>query len=239
MNFEEFKNVFIEESKYLNLEISEEQLKLFFDYMKGIIEWNDKINVTAITDEKMFIVKHFVDSLAINKFAVSSNSIIDIGTGGGFPGIPLKIMNKDSKITLIDSVNKKLNVIRDITKDMDLPSLEIIHSRAEDLAVKTEYREMYDMATTRAVSNLTTILEYMLPFVKVGGIAVCMKGPNFKEELEEAKVAIDVLGGKFEKIESLNVGEELERNIIIIKKVKNTPKKFPRGQGKPLKEPIR
>lgn len=239
MNFEEFKNVFIEESKYLNLEISEEQLKLFFDYMKGIIEWNDKINVTAITDEKMFIVKHFVDSLAINKFAVSSKSIIDIGTGGGFPGIPLKIMNKESKITLIDSVNKKLNVIRDITKDMELGSLEIIHSRAEDLAAKTEYREMYDMATTRAVSNLTTILEYMLPFVKVGGIAVCMKGPNFKEELEEAKVAIDVLGGKFEKIESLNVGEELERNIIIIKKVKNTPKKFPRGQGKPLKEPIR
>ena len=239
MNFEEFKNVFIEESKYLNLEISEKKLKLFFDYMKGIIEWNDKINVTAITDEKMFIVKHFVDSLAINKFAVSSNSIIDIGTGGGFPGIPLKIMNKDSKITLIDSVNKKLNVIRDITKDMDLGSLEIIHSRAEDLASKTEYREMYDMATTRAVSNFTTILEYMLPFVKVGGIAVCMKGPNFKEELEEAKVAIDVLGGKFEKIESLNVGEELERNIIIIKKVKNTPKKFPRGQGKPLKEPIR
>ena len=239
MNFEEFKRIFIEESKYLNLEISDEKLKLFFDYMKGIIEWNDKINVTAITDEKMFIVKHFVDSLAINKFAVSSNSIIDIGTGGGFPGIPLKIMNKDSKITLIDSVNKKLNVIRDITKDMDLGSLEIIHSRAEDLASKTEYREMYDMATTRAVSNFTTILEYMLPFVKVGGIAVCMKGPNFKEELEEAKVAIDVLGGKFEKIESLNVGEELERNIIIIKKVKNTPKKFPRGQGKPLKEPIR
>lgn len=239
MNFEEFKRIFIEESKYLNLEISDEKLKLFFDYMKGIIEWNDKINVTAITDEKMFIVKHFIDSLAINKFAVLSNSIIDIGTGGGFPGIPLKIMNKDSKITLIDSVNKKLNVIRDITKDMDLGSLEIIHSRAEDLAAKTEYREMYDMATTRAVSNFTTILEYMLPFVKVGGVAVCMKGPNFKEELEEAKVAIDVLGGKFEKIESLNVGEELERNIIIIKKVKNTPKKFPRGQGKPLKEPIR
>lgn len=239
MNFEEFKKVFLDESKYLNLEISEVQLKLFFDYMKGIIEWNDKINVTAITDKKMFIVKHFIDSLAINKFAATVDSIIDIGTGGGFPGIPLKIMNRESKITLIDSVNKKLNVIRDITEEMDLGSLEIIHSRAEDLASKEEYREKYDMATTRAVSNFTTILEYMLPFVKIGGIAVCMKGPNFKEELEEAKVAIEVLGGKFEKIESLNVGEELERNIIIIKKVKNTPKKFPRGQGKPLKEPIR
>lgn len=239
MELKEFEKIFIEESKDLNIEINDEQIKLFYDYMNGIIEWNDKINVTAITDEKMFIVKHFVDSLAINKFAACGKSIIDIGTGGGFPGIPLKIMNKDKKVTLIDSVNKKLNVIRDITKDMDLGELEIIHSRAEDLASKSEYRESYDIATTRAVSNFSTILEYMLPFIKVGGIAVCMKGPNYNEELNEAKVAIEVLGGKFEKIESLNVGNELERNIIIIKKIKNTPQKFPRGQGKPLKEPIR
>jgi 16S rRNA (guanine527-N7)-methyltransferase len=239
MELKEFKEIFINASKDLNLNINDERLKLFYDYMNGIIEWNDKINVTAITDEKMFIVKHFVDSLAINGFVNNAKSIIDIGTGGGFPGIPLKIMNKDKKVTLIDSVNKKLNVIRDITKDMDLGELEVIHSRAEDLASKPEYRESYDIATTRAVSNFSTILEYMLPFIKVGGYAVCMKGPNYTEELEEAKVAIEVLGGKFEKIESLNVGNELERNIIIIKKIKNTPKKFPRGQGKPLKEPIR
>lgn len=239
MELKEFKEIFINESKDLNLEINDKQLELFYQYMNGIIDWNDKINVTAITDEKMFIVKHFVDSLAINKFVAQAKSIIDIGTGGGFPGIPLKIMNYDKKVTLIDSVNKKLNVIRDITKDMDLGELEILHSRAEDLASKQEYRETYDIATTRAVSNFSTILEYMLPFIKVGGYAICMKGPNYTEEFEEAKVAIEVLGGKFDSIERLNVGNELERNIIIIKKVKNTPKKFPRGQGKPLKEPIR
>lgn len=239
MELKEFKEIFINESKDLNLEINDKQLELFYQYMNGIIDWNDKINVTAITDEKMFIVKHFVDSLAINKFVAQAKSIIDIGTGGGFPGIPLKIMNYDKKVTLIDSVNKKLNVIRDITKDMDLGELKILHSRAEDLASKQEYRETYDIATTRAVSNFSTILEYMLPFIKVGGYAICMKGPNYTEEFEEAKVAIEVLGGKFDSIERLNVGNELERNIIIIKKVKNTPKKFPRGQGKPLKEPIR
>lgn len=239
MELKEFKEIFINESKDLNLEINDKQLELFYKYMNGIIDWNDKINVTAITDEKMFIVKHFVDSLAINKFVAQAKSIIDIGTGGGFPGIPLKIMNYDKKVTLIDSVNKKLNVIRDITKDMDLGELEILHSRAEDLASKQEYREVYDIATTRAVSNFSTILEYMLPFIKVGGYAICMKGPKYTEEFEEAKVAIEVLGGKFDSIERLNVGNELERNIIIIKKVKNTPKKFPRGQGKPLKEPIR
>ena len=239
MELKEFKEIFINESKDLNLEINDKQLELFYQYMNGIIDWNDKINVTAITDEKMFIVKHFVDSLAINKFVAQAKSIIDIGTGGGFPGIPLKIMNYDKKVTLIDSVNKKLNVIRDITKDMDLGEIEILHSRAEDLASKQEYRETYDIATTRAVSNFSTILEYMLPFIKVGGYAICMKGPNYTEEFEEAKVAIEVLGGKFDSIERLNVGNELERNIIVIKKVKNTPKKFPRGQGKPLKEPIR
>lgn len=239
MELKEFKEIFINESKDLKLEINDKQLELFYQYMNGIIDWNDKINVTAITDEKMFIVKHFVDSLAINKFVAQAKSIIDIGTGGGFPGIPLKIMNYDKKVTLIDSVNKKLNVIRDITKDMELGELEILHSRAEDLASEQEYREAYDIATTRAVSNFSTILEYMLPFIKVGGYAICMKGPNYTEEFEEAKVAIEVLGGKFDSIERLNVGNELERNIIIIKKVKNTPKKFPRGQGKPLKEPIR
>ena len=148
-------------------------------------------------------------------------------------------MNKDKKFTLIDSINKKLNVIRDLSEKIGLKNLEIIHTRAEELAFKKEYREIYDVATTRAVSNLSTILEYMLPFIKVGGLAICMKGPNYKEELEEAKKAIEVLGGKFEKIESFNLDGEIERTILIIKKIKNTPNKFPRGQGKPLKEPIR
>ncbi len=221
------------------IELTENQIEQFYNYMNGILKWNKSINVTSITDEKMFIVKHFADSLTINRFVEDKKNLIDIGTGAGFPGIPLKIVNKDLKVTLIDSVNKKLNIIRDITADFNLENLEIIHTRAEDLANDIEYREKYDIATTRAVSNLTTIAEYMLPFVKINGYAICMKGPNIRQELEDSKVAIEVLGGKLEKIESLNVGNELERNIILIKKVKSTPKKFPRGKGKPLKEPIR
>lgn len=221
------------------IELTENQIEQFYNYMNGILKWNKSINVTSITDEKMFIVKHFADSLTINRFVEDKKNLIDIGTGAGFPGIPLKIVNKNLKVTLIDSVNKKLNIIRDITADFNLENLEIIHTRAEDLANDIEYREKYDIATTRAVSNLTTIAEYMLPFVKINGYAICMKGPNIRQELEDSKVAIEVLGGKLEKIESLNVGNELERNIILIKKVKSTPKKFPRGKGKPLKEPIR
>ena len=239
MNIEEFKKIFLEEAKKNNINVNNEELENFYKYMKGIIEWNDKINVTAITEEKLFVVKHFIDSLLINHYLQGKAKIIDVGTGGGFPGIPLKILNKEKKFTLIDSVNKKLNVIRDLSGKIGLENLEVIHTRAEDLAEKKEYREMYDVATTRAVSNLSTILEYMLPFVKVGGIAVCMKGPNYKEELEDAKKAIEVLGGKFEHIETFHLEGEMERNILVIKKVKNTPAKFPRGQGKPLKEPIR
>lgn len=236
MEREEFKKIFLEN---INIDLTEKQIDDFYKYMQGILEWNTKINLTAITEEKMFIVKHFVDSLTINKYIKDFKNLIDIGTGAGFPGIPLKIVNKDMKITVIDSINKKLNVIRDLADKIKFDDLEIIHARAEELAQNKQYRETYDVATTRAVSNLSTIVEYMLPFVKVGGFAICMKGPNFKEELDDAKKAIEVLGGKIEKIDSLNVGNDLERNIIIIKKVKNTPNKYPRGQSKPLREPIR
>lgn len=239
MSKEEFRKIFLEEINKNKLDATDKQVEQFYNYMIGIIDWNTKINVTAITEEKMFIVKHFIDSLTINKYVNISNSLIDIGTGAGFPGIPLKIMNKNMNVTLIDSVNKKLNVIRDLSSKLELKNLEIIHTRAEDLAQNKQYREKYDIATTRAVSNMSTILEYMLPFVKINGLAICMKGPNFKDELKEAEKAIDILGGKIESIESLNVGEELERNIIVIRKVKNTPNKYPRGQSKPLKEPVR
>ena len=206
--------------------------------MPWILEWNDKINVTAIIDEREFIRKHFIDSLTVCSNIADGESVIDVGTGAGFPGVPIKIVKENSKVTLIDSVNKKLNVIRNISEEINLQNLEIIHTRAEDLANKEEYREKFDVVTTRAVSNFSTIVEYMLPFIKVGGKAICMKGPNFKEELETSKKAIDVLGGEISSIRTEIISEDFERNIIIIKKVKNTPKKFPRGQGKPLREPI-
>ncbi len=239
MEKEEFKKIFIEEAKKNNLKIGNEKISLFYEYMVNILDWNNKINLTAITDEKMFIVKHFMDSLTVEACIKDANKVIDIGTGAGFPGIPLAIINENTEFTLIDCINKKLNVIRDINSKIGLKNVEIIHSRAEDLANKIEYREKYDIATTRAVSNLSTIIEYMLPYVKMNGYAICMKGPNYKDELEKAEKAIEILGGELEEVKRINVGNELERNLVIIRKVKHTPQKYPRGQGKPLKEPIK
>lgn len=239
MELKEFENIFKKECEKNNIELQKYEISKFYKYMLGIIEWNEKINVTAITDEKEFLEKHFIDSLTINKYLNKGKKLIDIGTGAGFPGIPLKIANPDLEVTLIDSVNKKLNVIREVSEEVELDKLEIVHTRAEDLANKLEYREQFDFATTRAVSNLSTIAEYMLPFVKIGGKAICMKGPNYEEELEQAKKAIHILGGKVEKVESLRLGEDNERNIVIISKISKTAAKYPRGQGKPLKEPIR
>ncbi len=239
MNFEEFKNEIKLQALNNNIYLNEENIEKFYNYMKEIIEWNDKINVTAIVDEKEFIVKHFIDSLTAARKIEDCKSIIDIGTGAGFPGIPLKLNYPNKKITLIDSVNKKLNVIKNITDKYNLNELEIIHTRAEDLAINKEYREKYDIAITRAVSNFSTIMEYMLPFVKIGGKAICMKGPNFQDELEESKKAIKILGGKIEKIETVFINNEIERNLIIVNKINSTPKQYPRGKGKPQKEPIK
>ena len=238
MELKEFEEIFEKELFNNNILLKTKDYEKFYGYMKSVINWNEKINVTAITDEKEFLVKHLIDSLTINSFVEHGKNIIDIGTGAGFPGVPLKIANPNLKVTLIDSVNKKLNVIRDITEKMCLNDLEIIHTRAEDLAMHKTYRESFDYATTRAVSRLNTIVEYMLPFIKIGGKSICMKGPNISKELEEAQKAIEVLGGKIEKVEKIFIDNEYERNIVIILKEKNTPKQFPRGKGKPAKEPI-
>ena len=237
MELEEFKLFFDKQlsENNINIKINEEE---FYKYMKNILEWNEKINVTNIKDEKEFVIKHFIDSLSILKYIKNSSRVLDIGTGGGFPGIPIKIANKSIKSTLIDSVNKKIMVVNDGIEKLELKDIEAIHSRAEDLAKKEDYREKFDYVVTRAVSNLSTISEYMLPFLKIGGKAICMKGPNFEEELENAKKAINVLGGTIEKIENINVSNEYERNIIIINKIKATPKQYPREKGKPLKSPI-
>ena len=238
MDFKEFEVFFEKELKKNNLNVKKESYIKFYNYMKKVLDWNTKINVTAVRDEENFIIKHFIDSLMINKYIEGKLKVIDIGTGAGFPGIPIKLYNEDLQITLIDSINKKLNVIRDSIIGLGLNNIDVIHSRAEDLAVKAEYREMFDVSTTRAVSNLSTILEYMMPFIKVGGRAVCMKGPNYQEELENARTAIKLLGGQVKVIENFNINTEYERNIIVIKKIKETPKKFPRSGNKPLKEPI-
>lgn len=239
MEKNEFLEFMKEECEKNNIQISNEEIEKLYIYMKEILEWNEKVNVTAIKDEKEFIVKHFIDSLTIEKYITNREKVLDIGTGAGFPGIPIKITKNKSHVDLVDSVNKKLNVIRDIIPKIKVEDIECIHTRAEDLAKNIKYRESYDVVTSRAVANLTTLVEYMLPFAKVGGKIICMKGPNVEEELTESKKAISILGGKIEQIENINIDSDYERNIIIIKKEKTTPKQYPRGQGKPLKEPIK
>ena len=236
MEYKEFEELFHKELLINNIKDVKNEEK-FYNYMRLLLDWNEKINLTAIKDEKEFIVKHFVDSLTINKYINKNNKIIDVGTGAGFPGLPIKLFHEELFVTLLDSVRKKANVLNDIIQKLDLKDIEAIHSRAEDSA--KDNREIYDAAVSRAVANMSTLVEYLIPFVKVNGIAICMKGPNFEEELELAKNAIKILGGKVEKIEKFNINGELERNIIIIKKVKETPKQYPRGLSKPLKEPIR
>lgn len=238
MEYNEFEKVFKEECLKNNIN-NLINVDKFYKYMKSLLEWNEKINVTAIKDEKEFIVKHFVDSLTIAELVRGNKRIIDVGTGAGFPGIPLKLFNEQLNVTLIDSVNKKITVLNNIINELKLDNIEALHMRAEDLAKDSNYRECFDIATSRAVANMTTLVEYLIPFVKINGYIICMKGPNFEEELENSKKAINILGGKVEEIQSFNIGNELERNIIIIKKVKNTPAKYPRGQGKPLREPIK
>ena len=220
---------------YANL--SNEQIEEFKTYYKLLIEWNKKINLTAITEEEEVITKHFADSLSIINYIPDNSKVIDVGTGAGFPGVPLKIVNESLHITLLDSLNKRLLFLDEVIKELDLKDIKTIHGRAEEIAHNKDYREQYDIAVCRAVAKLNVLAEYMLPYLKVGGTFICMKGPNINEEIESSMKAIKLLGGRIEKIESFEL-EENQRNIIIIKKEKNSPKNFPRKAGTPSKSPI-
>ena len=236
----DFNKKLDEKLKLIDINISEDEIENFKIYMKLLLEWNEKINLTAITNEDDMILKHFIDSLTIKKYMSENEKIIDIGTGAGFPGIPLAIMNKNNEITLMDSLNKRIVFLNDVINKLKLTNVKAIHSRAEELARNKTYREKYDVAVSRAVANLSTLVEYMLPFVSVGGKCICMKGPNIEEELKNAKNAIKELGGEITKIENFKLPEsDNERNIVIIKKVKETSNKYPRKSGTPSKEPIK
>ena len=236
----DFNKKLEEKLKLIDINISETEIENFKIYMELLLEWNEKINLTTITNEDDMILKHFIDSLTIKKYMSENEKIIDIGTGAGFPGIPLAIMNKNNEITLMDSLNKRIVFLNDVIDKLKLTNVKAIHSRAEELARNKTYREKYDVAVSRAVANLSTLVEYMLPFVSVGGKCICMKGPNIEEELKNAKNAIKELGGEIIKIENFKLPEsDNERNIVIIKKVKETSNKYPRKSGTPSKEPIK
>ena len=222
-----------------DIKINDEQIKSFEKYMNLLLEWNEKINLTAITQPEEVKLKHFVDSLTVLKYINDDDKVIDIGTGAGFPGIPLKIMKENTKITLLDSLNKRINFLNIVIETLNLRNIQAIHGRAEEIARNKLYREKYDVAVSRAVANLSTLTEYMLPFVKVGGKCICMKGANVNEELERAQNAIKELGGEIERVDNFYLSDnDNERNIIVIKKVKETNSKYPRKAGTPSKEPL-
>ena len=230
---------FVQRLKDFNIKINDEQIKKFMNYMNLLLEWNEKINLTAITQPDEVKLKHFVDSLTVLKYINDDDKVIDIGTGAGFPGIPLKIMKGNTKITLLDSLNKRINFLNIVIETLNLRNIQAIHGRAEEIARNKLYREKYDVTVSRAVANLSNLSEYMLPFVKVGGKCICMKGANVNEEIEKAKNAIKELGGEIERVDNFYLSDnDNERNIIIIRKVKETSSKYPRKAGMPSKEPL-
>ena len=237
---DDFKNKMIELSKKINVQLNDEQIKKYFEYMTLLLDWNEKINLTAITEMDDVILKHFIDSMTIFKYIENEESIIDVGTGAGFPGIPIAIMKKDVKITLLDSLNKRINFLNEVCSELKINNVETIHGRAEEIGKNKEHREKYDIAVSRAVANMSTLSEYLIPLVKIGGKCICMKGSEIEQELEQAKFAIKELGGKIEKVEKFTLPDsDMERNIIIIKKIKETSNKYPRKAGMPSKDPIR
>ncbi len=220
-------------------QITEEQKEKFYNYMNLLLDWNNRINLTAITEPNEIILKHFIDSMTILKEIKDNSKIVDVGTGAGFPGIPLKISNETLDILLLDSLNKRINFLNEVIEKLDLKNINSIHFRVEEAGQNKQYRETFDVATSRAVAPLNILVEYLLPLVKVGGICICMKGPDIEAEVESSKRAIEVLGGKVEKIENFAlVNTDIKRTIVIVKKIKETPNKYPRKAGTPSKEPL-
>lgn len=239
MDINEFNNKITELSKKLDIIINNEIAQKFYKYMILLQEWNEKMNLTAITEPNEVILKHFIDSLTINKYIQPDSKIIDVGTGAGFPGLPISIIRKDCSITLMDSLNKRINFLNEVSNAVQLYNISAIHARAEELSKNKQYREKYDIATSRAVASLNVLLEYLLPFVKVGGLCICMKGSNIDEEIKNSAKALKELGGEIVNIEQFYLPEsDICRNIVIVKKVKNTPNKYPRKAGTPSKDPL-
>ena len=235
-----FEKKLSEYLKEINIEISDEQVKAFYDYMNLLLEWNQKINLTAITEQDDVILKHFVDCLTILKYIAPNESIVDIGTGAGFPGVPLAIMCKENRFMLVDSLNKRINFLNEVKAKIMLKNVDTVHARAEEFDQNKLYRENFDVAVSRAVANLSVLVEFLLPAVKVGGRVICMKGSQIEDELNDARFAIKELGGIVKQKEEFYLpGSDIKRNIVIIEKVKATPKKYPRKAGTPSKLPLK
>lgn len=225
----------------LGIDLTEKQIQQFISYYEKLVEWNEMMNLTAITEYDEVMKKHFIDSMTLIKaFDVNqSASVIDVGTGAGFPGLVLKIAFPNLKITLLDSLNKRIQFLNEVIGNLGLDGVETIHGRAEDFAKPGKLREKYDLCVSRAVANLSTLSEYCLPFVKENGLFISYKSEKVQEEMVKADKAISILGGKVERqVEFTLPDSDIYRNLFIIRKVKKTPAKYPRKAGLPSKEPL-
>ena len=221
--------------------ISDKQAEQFLSYYELLVEWNEKMNLTAITEFEDVVVKHFLDSAyggQVYSFG-EDDTVLDLGTGAGFPGIPLKILYPETTFVLMDSLQKRINFLNEVVETLGLENVETCHGRAEDFGHRKEYREQYDLCTSRAVANLSTLSEYCVPFVKIGGQFVSYKSGNVDNELRESEKAIRILGGEIGKVCSFVLPEtDFARTLVPIKKIKATGKKYPRKAGTPSKEPL-
>lgn len=225
----------------LHISITDEQAGQFLKYYEMLVEKNKVMNLTAITEFEDVVKKHFIDSASLVKaeLPMSGNTMIDVGTGAGFPGIPLKILYPELQVTLLDSLNKRIKFLKEVVDALGLKDVELIHGRAEDFGQNPKYREQYDYAVSRAVANLTTLSEYCLPFVKVGGSFISYKSGKVQEEISRSAKGISLLGATLDKMEDFLLPEtDMERSLVVIKKQKPTNKKYPRKAGLPAKEPL-
>ena len=239
MNPEKFV---LELSKH-NFELTDKQKQQFKLYFKMLIEVNEHVNLTRITEEDEVYLKHFYDSITplftFGAVFKDGATLCDVGAGAGFPSIPLKILKPGLKVTIVDSLQKRLNFLKDLISELGLTDVELVHGRAEDVGQNKLYRERFDIVTARAVARMSVLSEYCLPLVKKGGYFVALKGPKAEDELDDGKKALEVLGGKLIKDEELTLpASEAERTLVLVQKVKSTPKKYPRQAGTPRRKPI-
>jgi 16S rRNA (guanine(527)-N(7))-methyltransferase GidB len=230
-----------EDALAFGIQLDEEQLQRFIKYYELLIEWNSFMNLTAITEFEAVCTKHFIDSISLCRAVDCSKAyeLIDIGTGAGFPGIPLKIVFPNLKITLLDSLGKRVKFLNTVIAELGLQGIETIHGRAEDFAKSGMLRELFDLCVSRAVANLSILSEYCLPYVKVGGYFISYKSEKITDELQMAQTAIQILGGAvYDQKELILPNSNIYRNLLMIKKVQDTPKKYPRKAGLPSKEPL-
>ncbi len=235
-------NVLTEKVKELSIVLNDKQIQQFEQYYNILVEWNKVMNLTAIAEYEEVVEKHFLDSLTIvNAIHVKKiETLIDVGTGAGFPGIPLKIAFPHLKVTLLDSLNKRIKFLNEVINLLELNDIKAIHGRAEDYAKQAEYREQYDICVSRAVANLATLSEYCLPYVKVDGLFVPYKSGEIDEELKSSEKAVSILGGKVEEVVKFQLpGTDIGRSFVKIHKIKETKKKYPRKAGMPTKEPLK